>query len=84
MNNIELGDEVIHKITDVKGIATSRTSYISGYDRIAVTQKVQKDGNLPDALQFDEPELEVVKKKPVKNSHKNTGGFKPEVKHYLK
>ena len=84
MNKIELGDEVIHKITGVKGIATSRTSYISGCDRFTITQKVQKDGKLPDALSFDEPELEVVKKKPVKNGNKNTGGFKPEVKHYLK
>ena len=81
---IQLGDEIIHKITGTKGIATAKTSYISGCDRIAITQKIKKDGTLPDSLTFDEPELEVVKKKKAKRNRNDIGGWKPEAKHYLK
>lgn len=81
---IELGDEVKHKHTGVRGIAVSRTTYISGCDRIAIQPKVKKDGTLPDPCSVDEPEIEIIKRKKVKNGNKNTGGWKPEVKHYLK
>ncbi len=84
IKKIELGDEVKHEITGVKGIATSVTSYISGCDRITITQKVGKGGKLPEALTFDEPELKVTKKQKVKRNSNKTGGFKPEVRHYLK
>jgi len=81
---IELGDEIKHDITGVKGIATSRTSYVSGCDRITIQQKVQKDGKLPEGLQFDEPELTVVKKNRKKNTNNKVGGYKPQARHYFK
>lgn len=84
MEKIKLGDEVKHTITGTKGIATSRTSYISGCDRIAITQKIKKDGELPDNLTFDEPEIEIVKRKKVKNANNKIGGYKEQTRHYLK
>lgn len=81
---IELGDEVRHKHTGVTGAAVSRTIYLSGCDRISIQPKVKKDGTLGDAYSFDEPEIEVVKRKKVKRNNDKIGGFKPEVKHYLK
>ena len=84
MQNIELGDEVRHKHSGFKGIATSRTTYLSGCDRVNVTPKVKKDGIMCDTVSFDEPELEVTKKMKVTKPEGKTGGWQPEVKHYLK
>jgi len=84
MKQIQLGDEVKHTITGVKGIATARTTYISGCDRITINQKVNKDGTLPEGMQFDEPELVIVKRKNRKNNNKDIGGFKPIARHYMK
>ena len=81
---IELGDEVVHEITGVKGIATSVTTYISGCDRISITQKVKKDCSMPDLLAFDRPEIKVIKKKKIKRNNNKIGGYKPDVNHYLK
>jgi len=79
MTKINLGDEVKHSITGVKGIATARTHYLSGCDRITVQPKVKKDGTLPDALMFDEPEIEIIKAKKPKVKKAKTGGWKPMV-----
>jgi len=80
MSKIQLGDEVKHPITGVKGIAVSATDYISGCRRINIQQKVQKDGTLPDGLSFDEPELEIVHKfRKQKKKKSKTGGWKPNV-----
>lgn len=78
MSKIQLGDEVKHPITGVKGIVVSITEYVSGCKRMSVQQKVKKDGTLPDGLSFDEPELEVTKAKKLKRKTK-TGGWKPNV-----
>lgn len=83
MKTIELGDEVKHTITGFKGVATSSTEFISGCRRVTITPKVKKDGTLGDSMTFDEPEIEITKQKKVKRNNK-TGGWKPEVRHYLK
>lgn len=80
---IEHGDEVKHIHTGFKGVATSRTLYLSGCDRITVTPKVNKEGELKESMMFDEPELSVTKKKKVARNTK-TGGDRPFSKHYLK
>lgn len=80
---IELGDEVKHKYTGVRGIAVARTSYLSGCDRISIQQKVKKDGTLIEANNFDEPEIELVKKNRVERKS-DTGGWKPQFRNYLK
>jgi len=81
---IELGDNVKHIYTGVNGVAVSRTTYLSGCDRIAIQPKVKKDGTLPDSYSFDEPEIDVIEKKRVKKPKGKTGGWQPLVKHYLK
>lgn len=84
MNKIQLGDEVKHKFTGVRGIAVSRTNYMSGCNRIAIQPRVKKDGSLGESYAFDEPEIEITKKRKFENIDDKVGGFKPEVKHYLK
>jgi hypothetical protein len=84
MDKINLGDEVKHKYSGVKGIAVSRTTYLSGCDRISIQPKVKKDGSLGDAYSFDEPEIEIIKAKKVRKPQGKTGGWQPTVKHYLK
>jgi hypothetical protein len=81
---IKLGDEVKHKYSGVRGIAVSRTNYLSGCNRITIQPKVKKDGSLGEAYSFDEPEIEIIKSKKVKPPKGKTGGWQPEVKHYLK
>ena len=84
MEKINLGDVVRHKYSGVKGTAVSRTTYLSGCDRITIQPMVKKDGSLGDSYSFDEPEIEVVKAKKAIQPKGKTGGWQPEVKHYLK
>jgi hypothetical protein len=60
MEKVILGQEVKDKITGYKGIATSRTHYLAGCDRIEVQAPLKEDGTLPDICCFDEPQLEVI------------------------
>lgn len=75
---IELGREVQDKVTGFKGIAVAKTTYLQGCSRILVQPKTNKDNTIPDAVAFDEPDLEVIgdgilpKPKPEKN-----GGPRP-------
>jgi len=80
---IELGDEVKHILTGFKGVATAHTDYYSGCRRIHITPKVNKDGKLEDTMTFDEPEVEVTKKKKVKRKP-DTGGLEAGNKTLLK
>ena len=74
---VELGDIVKHTITGFKGTAISEHKYISGCRRIGVQPAAGKDGKLPEAHTFDEPELEIVKKKnPEPKPRKKPGGPK--------
>ena len=60
MEEIKLGLEVKDRVTGFKGIAIGRTTYMQGCNRILVQQKVDKEGNIPEAISFDEPDLEVI------------------------
>lgn len=65
---IILGSEVIDGITGFKGIAVSEYRYLHGCLRYGVQPKLDKEGKVPDALIFDEPQLKVtkaVKAKPI-------------------
>lgn len=77
---INLGDEVICKVTGFKGIVTAKTDYIHGCTRLSVQPKVSKDGKLPEMQAFDEPQLKVLNKAIVKRSHNETGGDRPTIK----
>jgi len=71
---ITLGDEVKDKVTGFKGVAVVRHTYLQGCDRISVQPPIDKEGKHPDAVAFDEPQLEVLKTKKIKQGQKITGG----------
>ncbi len=83
MAKIELGDEIRHIHSGFKGYASCISDYLSGCRRIHITPKVKKDGTLGESMAFDEPEIEVTKKKKVARKT-NTGGWQSPVKHFLK
>lgn len=56
-NRIELGDEVTDRATGYRGIACSRTRWLTGCDRIGVNA-LGKQGNVIYEV-FDEPMLDV-------------------------
>lgn len=57
---IKLGQEVQDRVTGYKGIAIARSHYLQGCDRILVQPKMAKDGTIPEATGFDEPDLNVI------------------------
>ena len=77
---IQLGDEVKDTITGFKGIAIAITHWIAGCDRINIQPKgMNKDGQTFDVQSFDEPLVEIIKKKKVKEASHSTGGPRPTV-----
>ena len=73
---INLGDEVRDTVSGFKGIAIGRTAWLHGCDRIIVKPKgINKDGKTFEQESFDEPQLEVVGKKKVKEGNHKTGGY---------
>ncbi len=59
-SEITLGVEVKDRISGFRGVAVSKHTHLQGCDRFGVQPPVNKDGELPDAQVFDEPDLEVV------------------------
>ncbi len=57
---IKLGQTVKDKITGYEGIATSRTIFMEGCDRIGVTSRELKKGNPQDSISFDEYDLDII------------------------
>ncbi len=74
---MKLGDRVRHKIHGFTGILTGRTEYLSGCVRIVVTsEKLDKDGEPPEGLWFDE-DLVVLVKANGEKKRKPSGGPVP-------
>lgn len=71
---IKLGDRVKDTVSGLEGIATARTTWLNGCDRIIIQPPIDKDGKHQEALSFDEPQVETLELKVVKESSKNTGG----------
>ena len=71
---VKLGDEVKDPITGFKGIAVCRHSYLNGCDRISVQPKIDKKGEVPADISFDEPQLEILKNGVIPQGETNTGG----------
>jgi len=67
---IELGDEVIDKITGFKGIVVAKTEYINGCIQYEVQPKIDKDGKIPESTNIDKETIELVvpKKKIIQRS----------------
>ena len=86
---VELGDRVQDQISGVKGIAVCIANWLYGCRRIAVQlEGLDKDGKLPDAIHFDEPQLRVLERHAVpteasepeqKPKKKTTGGPRNDV-----
>ena len=74
MERINLGDKVKDLVTGFSGIATGRTTFLNGCDRICITPPVDKDGKPGESAWFDEPQVERVKANVVKQGLRNTGG----------
>lgn len=72
MHKFELGQELICKITGLKGIATARVEYINGCIQYAVTPK--SDGlKYPDSVYLDQKQLEKTGEV-IKMDNELTGG----------
>jgi len=68
---VELGDKVKDPVTGYSGTAVAKTTWLYGCDRISVQQQgMDKEGNLFPTQSFDEPQLDVVKRKSVKIANK--------------
>lgn len=59
---IELGDRVKDRITNLKGIAIGVTNWLYGCKRIVVQPEEAKDGKPAETFCVDAPQLEVLKK----------------------
>lgn len=71
---VTLGDKVKDKVSGFTGIAVSCHSYLNGCNRITVQPAIDKEKRLPDSATFDEPQLEIITKKKIKQGSKLTGG----------
>lgn len=68
MKRADLGDEVICKITGMRGIVVSFSRNITGCDRLFVQPQVGKDGKLPDGFWMDVDVAKILKAGKVKPS----------------
>ena len=74
---IELGREVRDKVSGFTGIASGRSTYLSGCAHICISPKVGKDRKLPESKWIDEPQVEYTKTKTKKvtiKSNRRLGG----------
>lgn len=63
---VKLGQKVKDKLTGLEGTAVARCEYLYGCVRISVQPFGVKDGQPAAWVNVDEPQLEVIKEKPVK------------------
>lgn len=78
MIKIKLGDKVKDKVTGFEGIAIGLTTWLHGCRRVTIQPQELKDGKPIEAISFDEPQIEIVKKKKVKEGNHRTGGPRQE------
>lgn len=79
-NKIELGDKVKDPISGLVGIAIGKTVWLYGCARITVQPEGCDKTKKPfDSISVDEPQLEIVKRKKVKEGNHTTGGPRPSV-----
>ena len=65
---IALGDRVKDRISGLAGIVVAKTEWLYGCVRVAVQpEKIGKDGKPLEMQTFDEPQLDLVRAKNVKN-----------------
>lgn len=72
---IKLGQLVKDRISNYKGIVTSRTEFLYGCVRICVTSQTEKKDGEPVSVMFDEDALEPINEKAkIEPTKKFTGG----------
>lgn len=76
-NESKLGKKVKDRVSGFTGIAVSETKYLQGCNRIVVQPTVKKDGTLPEAKNFDEPDLIVIDKGVGSQENAKPGGPRP-------
>ncbi len=59
-DKITLGKEYKDKVTGFTGIAVATTTFLHGCRRIGLQPVVNKEGEMPESMQFDEPQLEAI------------------------
>lgn len=81
--DIELGQEVKHRITGFKGIVVASCRWLSGCVRVTVQpQGVTKEGKPMEGSTFDDGELEFVGEGLNKPRKRTIGGPMPEPTRY--
>ncbi len=74
---IELGRTYMDIVTGFVGIAVSRTTYISGCDSVALSPKINKDGETGEINAFDITRLKQKVNKKIEVPVLNTPGGNP-------
>lgn len=64
---INLGDKVRDKVSGFAGIVIGRTEWLYGCVRCIVQSQELKDGKPVDAVQVDEPQLELLQSAAIEN-----------------
>lgn len=77
MAKINLGDVARDTVTGFEGLVVGRHEYLHGCVRLQLQPRELKDGKPIDACSFDEPQLDIVKRKAASTTS-NTGGPRPE------
>ncbi len=61
MKNVTLGKKYKDTVSCYEGVAMCETRWLNGCVRVGMQSKVNKDGKLPDLMEFDVQQLEIVK-----------------------
>lgn len=69
-----IGDRVEDQITGFEGVIVSRTQWLSNCNTYSVQSTARKDGIPLERQHFDEPQLELITKKEIKEPKHKTGG----------
>ena len=71
---VDLGDKVKDPLSGFEGIVFGHAYWLNGCIRTGVSPKLDKDGKIQETQWFDDPQLELIKKKKVKKGKGDTGG----------
>jgi hypothetical protein len=71
---IELGTQVVDKITGYKGMVIARTEWLYSCKRYVVQAREMKDGKPVETVNCDEDQLEIVEEPAQKHVMRETGG----------
>ena len=81
MKKIKLGDKIRDKITQLEGIAISKTEFLNGCTQYQIQPEgLSKEGKVKESEFVDEQQIEIIKpEKPIKKKKETSppgGGFR--------